>query len=70
MAGNGGPVGEGDEGRVEAGAQGQQTRTASLSELESNVEIFEVAGFVKWFDVARGYGFIIPDNGIADVLCT
>jgi len=27
-----------------------------------------VSGFVKWFDVVRGYGFIIPDNGLPDVL--
>jgi hypothetical protein len=62
-------LGKGTKAQVEA-PRAQQTRGASLSELESNVEIFEVAGFVKWFDVARGYGFIIPDNGIADVLCT
>jgi CspA family cold shock protein len=68
MAGNGGPVGDGDNKATGASAQGEQSRGASLSELESNVEIFEVSGFVKWFDVARGYGFIIPDNGIADVL--
>jgi CspA family cold shock protein len=35
---------------------------------EQGVRIFQVTGFVKWFDVARGYGFIIPDTGIADVL--
>ncbi|NNE22601.1 MAG: cold shock domain-containing protein [Rhizobiales bacterium] len=28
----------------------------------------QVTGFVKWFDVARGYGFIIPDSGMPDVL--
>src|SRR5436190_8222572 len=35
---------------------------------EANVKIFQVTGFVKWFDIARGYGFIIPDNGMPDVL--
>ena len=35
---------------------------------EASVRIFQVAGFVKWFDVARGYGFIIPDSGMPDVL--
>src|SRR3954454_9672820 len=35
---------------------------------EANVRIFQLAGFVKWFDIARGYGFIIPDNGMPDVL--
>jgi CspA family cold shock protein len=33
--------------------------------LESTVE---VAGAIKWFDVAKGYGFIVPDRGGADVL--
>jgi cold shock protein len=36
--------------------------------LEAGVKINQVTGFVKWFDVARGYGFIIPDNGMPDVL--
>jgi cold shock protein len=39
-----------------------------LSGLEANVKVFQVTGFVKWFDVARGYGFIIPDSGMPDVL--
>jgi CspA family cold shock protein len=35
---------------------------------ETQIKIIEVTGFVKWFDIARGYGFIIPDSGMADVL--
>lgn len=35
---------------------------------ESNVRIVQVSGLVKWFDVGRGYGFIIPDNGMQDIL--
>jgi CspA family cold shock protein len=35
---------------------------------ESTASVIEVAGVIKWFDVAKGYGFIIPDNGMADVL--
>ena len=31
-------------------------------------ELVEVAGRIKWFDVAKGYGFIVPDSGEADVL--
>ena len=38
------------------------------SEFERPVGLVEVAGRVKWFDVAKGYGFIIPDDGAADVL--
>ena len=30
--------------------------------------LVEVAGRIKWFDVAKGYGFIVPDNGETDVL--
>jgi cold shock protein len=40
----------------------------SLETPEASARIFHVTGFVKWFDVARGYGFIIPDSGAADVL--
>src|SRR6204780_1446114 len=35
---------------------------------ESAANVIEVAGVIKWFDVAKGYGFIIPDNGMADIL--
>jgi cold shock protein len=35
---------------------------------ESAANVIEVSGVIKWFDVAKGYGFIIPDNGMADVL--
>lgn len=28
----------------------------------------EIAGFVKWFDVSKGYGFVVPEDGGADVL--
>lgn len=35
---------------------------------ESNLDIVEVSGVIKWFDAAKGYGFIIPDDGQADVL--
>ncbi len=30
--------------------------------------LIELAGVIKWFDVAKGFGFIVPDNGMADVL--
>ena len=30
--------------------------------------VIELAGVIKWFDAARGYGFIVPDNGMPDIL--
>ena len=41
---------------------------AEESNLERPVGLVEIAGYVKWFDVAKGYGFIVPDGGKADVL--
>ena len=35
---------------------------------DAAVDVFEVAGVIKWFDVAKGYGFIVPDNGMPDIL--
>src|SRR5689334_2143738 len=32
------------------------------------VGLVEVAGSIKWFDVAKGYGFIVPDTGGQDIL--
>jgi CspA family cold shock protein len=31
-------------------------------------DVFEISGAIKWFDVAKGYGFILPDEGESDVL--
>jgi cold shock protein len=30
--------------------------------------VIELTGVIKWFDVSKGYGFIIPDNGMPDIL--
>ncbi|MEP7241892.1 MAG: cold shock domain-containing protein, partial [Devosia sp.] len=32
------------------------------------IDVIEIAGSIKWFDVAKGFGFIVPDDGRADVL--
>jgi cold shock protein len=35
---------------------------------EAGATVTEVSGVIKWFDVSKGYGFIVPDGGMADVL--
>ncbi|MEM6461389.1 MAG: cold-shock protein [Pseudomonadota bacterium] len=42
---------------------------AAESALSSEaVDLIEISGVIKWFDVAKGFGFIVPDNGLPDVL--
>ncbi len=35
---------------------------------ETAANVIALSGVIKWFDVAKGYGFIVPDNGMPDVL--
>jgi CspA family cold shock protein len=44
-----------------------EARVEDLTE-EAPVGLVEITGFIKWFDVSKGYGFIVPDNGMPDVL--
>jgi len=30
--------------------------------------VIELTGVIKWFDVSKGFGFIVPDNGMPDIL--
>jgi CspA family cold shock protein len=49
------------------GSRTREGRDADAS-LEA-VELLEISGAIKWFDVAKGYGFITPDEpGYGDVL--
>ena len=42
---------------------------AGAGEGGGTEDLIEVAGAIKWFDVAKGYGFILPDEaGYGDVL--
>ncbi len=48
---------------------GDQSEVGNLERRDDqNVEVFEVAGQIKWFDASKGYGFIVPDNGLPDIL--
>jgi cold shock protein len=41
----------------------------SESELDHQAAgLIELTGVIKWFDASKGYGFIVPDNGMPDIL--
>lgn len=49
-------------------ARGFGAREVRGSSVGEDVEIVQVAGRIKWFDVAKGFGFIVPDDDLPDVL--
>jgi cold shock protein len=52
---------DGDQNDIQANLLKEAQNAAGL-------DVFEIAGTIKWFDASKGYGFIVPDNGLADVL--
>ncbi len=40
----------------------------SATMVEDNDAVTRVTGVVKWFDVVRGYGFLVADDAAGDVL--
>jgi CspA family cold shock protein len=47
-------------------AQDGRAREAVAS--EADLEVVQVSGRIKWFDVGKGFGFIAADDGQPDVL--
>jgi CspA family cold shock protein len=41
---------------------------ASVDIADETASIIELTGAIKWFDVSKGFGFIVPDSGLPDVL--
>lgn len=40
-----------------------------VGEGVGDVGVVEISGAIKWFDVSKGYGFVLPDDGrLGDVL--
>lgn len=57
-----------DWGVVDMGAKGTPEIFVVAPGEEAPVDLIEVTGVIKWFDASKGYGFIVPDNGMADIL--
>ena len=55
-----GPKGPGGGLGIDRGAGGEIGDEAA--------SVIELTGVIKWFDVSKGYGFIVPDNGMPDIL--
>ncbi len=44
------------------------TFSQHIKKPQPDLKTIEIVGTIKWFDVGKGYGFIVPDNGLPDVL--
>src|ERR671917_172644 len=58
--------------RMESSIMGAKSTTDVTADIslqdEAPVDLVEVSGVIKWFDVGKGYGFVVPDNGMPDIL--
>ncbi len=49
----------------------EQSKDNGLDSIEARdtaLDAMEIVGTIKWYDVSKGFGFIVPDNGLPDVL--
>src|SRR6186713_1765560 len=55
---------------IEPKMSGTNLRPGTVREIvdDTATNLIELSGVIKWFDVAKGFGFIVPDNGMPDVL--
>jgi len=60
----------GDSGRPPVGPIQSLNRVMRLDGPEGSVAEIgtELVGHVKWFDVSKGYGFVVPEDGGSDIL--
>jgi cold shock protein len=63
------PVGAGEVGGRDPTAADFDLERGHAHVEEAGLELVEVSGRIKWFDVAKGYGFVVPDDSqLPDVL--
>src|SRR3954467_7844151 len=51
-----------------AGGEAQRREVPGSELAGEHLDLIQVSGHIKWFDVGKGFGFIVPDNGMPDVL--
>jgi CspA family cold shock protein len=50
------------------GAKDSNLDRHALRDDQAPLDVFEVSGSIKWFDPSKGYGFIVPDRDLPDIL--
>src|SRR5882757_1426542 len=55
---------------IESKMPGTTLRPGTVRDIidDTATDLVELTGIIKWFDVSKGFGFIVPDNGMPDVL--
>jgi cold shock protein len=48
--------------------EGHIHRGKDVTDDNVAVDVFQVSGSVRWFDPSKGYGFLVPDQDLPDVL--
>jgi CspA family cold shock protein len=52
----------------ESATQASMPQGVDGDAAQDKPSLIELTAVVKWFDVSKGYGFMVPDNGLPDVL--
>lgn len=60
--------GDGDKAASLSEAAGHDAHADTAAPADAGLDTIEISGSIKWFDAGKGFGFIVPDNGLADVL--
>jgi cold shock protein len=50
------------------GAKDSNLERHAFRDHQAARDVFEVSGSIKWFDPSKGYGFIVPDGELPDIL--
>ncbi len=53
---------------LDASKENRSAESLGAPAHKGNMDVIEISGSIKWFDVGKGFGFIVPDDGSDDVL--